>query len=67
MRRIADQLFEIAFDGEADRCHRGIRGFVLEGVLQMDGHFFYQEEHGGYGHDNGYGHIAEKVYDCEGE
>ena len=67
MRGIADHLFQVAFDGEADRCHRCIGGFVFEGVLQMDGHFFDEEKYGGYGNDDGYGHIAEKVYDCEGQ
>ncbi len=67
MRRIADHLFQIAFDREANGGHRRIRGFVLEGVLKMDGHFFDEEKYGGYRHDDGYGHVAEKVYDSEGQ
>lgn len=64
---IADHLFQIAFDREADGRHRGVGGFILKWVLQMDGHFFDEEENGGYGHDNGYGHVPEEVHDGEGK
>src|ERR1700754_1356089 len=67
MRGIADHLLKVAFDREADRRHRGIGGLVLERVLQMDGHFFDEEENGGYGHDDGYGHVSEEVDDGEGQ
>ena len=33
----------------------------------MDGHFFDEEEDGGYGHDDGYGHIAEEIHDGKGQ
>src|SRR5947209_4229881 len=67
MRGVADQLLQIAFDGEADRCHGCVGRFVFERVLQMDGHFFDEKKYGGYGDDDGYGHEAKEVYNCEGQ
>ena len=33
MGRVADHLFQVSLDGEADGGHRRIGRFVLEGVL----------------------------------
>ena len=63
---LADHLFEVAFDREADGGHGCVRGFVLEGVLEVDGHFFDEEEDGGDRNDDWDAHEAEEVDYGEG-
>lgn len=64
---VADHLFEIAFDGEADGRHGRVGRLVLEGILEVDGHFLDQEEDCGDRDHDGDGHEAEEVDQGEGQ
>lgn len=58
---IADDLFQVTLDSKTNGGHWRIRRFILERVLQVNGHFFDQEKNRGNNDNNGYAHEPEKV------